>query len=49
MLMLCKGSPYFSMWIDLNRGAYEVDIADHSGFSMCIPFWDVGLEISSRT
>ena len=37
------------MWVDHKSGAHDAYIADRKGLSMCIPFWDVGTDLSLST
>ena len=47
---MCRsGIPCFAICIERMSGAHEALIADFTGFSMCMPFCEVGREISSVT
>ena len=47
-ILVCRnGIPCLAIYIERMSGAHEALIADLTGFNMCMPFCEVGREISS--
>ena len=49
-ILVCRnGIPCLAICIERMSRAYQALIADLTGFNMCMPFCEVGREISSMT
>ena len=49
-ILVCRNRiPCLAICIERMSGAHEALIADLTGFNMCMPFCEVGREISSMT